>query len=144
MKKTVILLLLIILSGCIKNPTEKVPILKVEMLLNETNGTVRAEEYTITPATIDYIKRPKEMLAESFPTIGGRVWVTKYKNISSSIGPWAYTPYNGPGKYNLTLGFREGMYPVPNDTLHVSIIVVNKKGERIGYVVQNLNWTEPK
>lgn len=141
-KKLVILLFLfgIVFSGCI-NPARQVPIVKVNITFVEKEGIAEAENYTLTQETISYISRPRSTVAESFPAIAARATVLKGKN--SSIGPWEMVPYKGGGTYSFNIGFKEEHYPEPDDKVHISIIVVDKKGERIGYVIENIIWRLP-
>jgi hypothetical protein len=92
----------------------------------------------LTQGTIAYISRPGHTQAESFPAIAARMTIMKGKN--SSIGPWEALPYKGSGIYSFNLGFNENQYPARNDLVHISIMVVDEKGERIGYVTEDIIW----
>ncbi len=140
MKALTVLLLLfwVIISGCIANPAKDVPVVQVNITFVEKQGIVEAENCTITEGTVKYIARPRRTVAESFPAIAARTTLMKGKN--SSIGPWEALPYKGSGTYSFNLGFHENHYPVSNDTVHISIMVVDEKGERIGYVTKNIVW----
>jgi hypothetical protein len=140
--KTVTIFLLIsgiILSGCI-NPLREVPVVKANVILVENNsqGTVDAESYTFTQGNVSYFNRPKKTQADSFPAIAGRIMIAKGNK--SVIGPWEMLNYSGNGNYSFIMGFRENEYPVAGDTIHVSIMVVDKDGSRIGYIVDNIKW----
>ncbi|MBU4220575.1 MAG: hypothetical protein KKA10_02965 [Euryarchaeota archaeon] len=125
------------ISGCI-NPAGQVPIVKVNITFIEKEGIAEAENYTITQGTVRYIARPRSTMAESFPAIAARATIMKGKN--SSIGPWEALPYKGSGAYSFNLGFHDDHYPAPNNLVHISIMVVDKEGERIGYVTENIIW----
>lgn len=125
------------ISGCI-NPAGQVPIVNVNITFIEKEGIAEAENYTFTQGTVKYIARPRSTAAESFPAIAARTTIMKGKN--SSIGPWETLPYKGSGTYSFNLGFHENHYPACNDFVHISIMVVDKKGERIGYVTENIVW----
>ncbi len=140
MKISIILCLFVALmiSGCMENPLKEVPVVMVNITFSEKDGTVIAENYDLKQASVNYLNRPTHTQAESFPAISARTSLLKDKN--SSIGPWEMIPFKGNGTYSFNIGFKENRYPAPNDTVHVSIIVVDEKGERIGYVIDNLVW----
>ena len=140
MKSLIIILLFlgIIISGCVENPTKEVPVVKVNITFEEKNGIVEAESYKLPPGTVSYLSRPRTTQADKFPAIGARTTILKGEN--STIGPWEMVPYKGNGTYSFNIGFEENHYPVPNDTIHVSIMVVDKNGGRIGYVIENIKW----
>jgi hypothetical protein len=125
------------ISGCI-NPAGQVPIVNVNITFIEKESIAEAENYTLTQETVSFLSRPRSTQAESFPAIAARTTIMKGKN--SSIGPWETLPYKGSGAYSFNLGFYENHYPAPNDLVHISIMVVDKKGERIGYVTENIVW----
>ncbi len=139
MKLIVIFLFIlgIIVSGCI-SPTKEVPVVKVNLTFVEKQGIVEAENYKLMQGTIDYINRPRRTQAESFPAIGARATILKGKN--STMGPWEMTSYKGNGTYSFNIGFDEKHYPASNDTVHVSIYVLDKNGERIGAVIKDIIW----
>ena len=142
MKISIILLILLgaMFTGCVSNPIKEVPVVKVNITYQEKNGIVEAMNYTITQGKVAYIDRPRMTQAKSFPAIGARITIMKGKN--STIGPWEMVTYTGNGTYSFNIGFDETRYPSNNDTVHISIIVVDTKGERIGYVVDNIIWKE--
>lgn len=129
------LLIFILVSGCINT---EVPVIKVEITLTEREGIVEADNYTLTPENVSYIARPKRNYAESFPAIAGRATVFHGKD--TIIGPWETLPYKGNGVYTFNIGLDERGYPKVNDMVHVSIMVVDKNGDRIGYVVDDIKW----
>ena len=139
LKKFIILLFLfgIMISGCI-NPAGQVPIVNVNITFIEKEGIAEAENSTLTQGTVKYIARPRSTAADTFPAIAARTTLMKGKN--SSIGQWETLPYKGSGTYSFNLGFHENHYPAPDDMVHISIMVVDKKGERIGYVTENIIW----
>lgn len=137
-KKFIILLTFVIsimISGCIN---ADVPIIKVNMTFVEKEGIVEADHYTLTPENISYIARPKKNYADSFPAIAGRTTIFDSKD--TIIGPWETLPYKGSGTYTFNIGFDERRYPKINDMVHVTIMVVDKNGDRIGYVVEDIKW----
>ncbi len=138
--KIVIILLLalgIMMSGCMSNPAKQVPIVKVNITFVEKQGTVEPEHYTLIQGTTAYISRPRTT-AQPFPAISARATILKGDN--SSIGPWEMIPYTGNGTYSFNLGFRDDQYPQTNDTVHISIIVIDKAANNIGYVVKDIRW----
>ncbi len=140
MKKIIIVLLIlsgIIISGCIANPLRQVPVVKVNITFAEDKqGIAQVVNYTLTQGTVNYLSRPRQTVADSFPAIGSRMIIPKY----SSIGPWEMVPYKGSGTYSYNIGFDEKHYPVTNDTVHVSIIVVNANAGRIGNLEEIIKW----
>ncbi len=128
----------LVISGCIENPAKQVPVVKVNITFVEKQGIVEAAKYTLTQGTVPYFNRPQSTQAESFPAIGARTTIAK--GINSTIGPWEMVQYMGNGTYSFNIGFDEKNYPAANDTVHISIIVVDKDGNRIGYVVDNIIW----
>ena len=127
-----------IISGCIGNSTKQVPVVHVNITLVEKDGYVEVENYKLTQEMVNYLSRPRTTQAESFPAITARTMIVKGKN--SSIGPWETLPYKGNGAYSFNIGFKEDKYPVLNDTVHISIMIVDKKGGQIGYFVQDMIW----
>lgn len=144
MRKSILLLLLfgVILSGCVQNPLKQVPVMKVNITFVEKMGYVVPENYTITQGMVDYAARPKNTIAKSFPAIAGRTMVVKNNTNATmeSTSPWEAIEYNGNGTYLFNIGFDEEYYPDPKDYVHISIMVVNKTGKRIGYVVVDKIW----
>ncbi len=137
-KKVIILLVIaasILISGCINTD---VPIIKVNITFVEREGIVEADHYTLTQENISYIARPKKNYAESFPAIAGRT--TMFHGKDTVIGPWETLPYKGSGVYTFNLGFDERGYPKVNDMVHITIMVVDKNGDRIGYVIEDIKW----
>lgn len=137
-KKFIILLIFVVsilMSGCI-NPD--VPVIKVDITFVEKEGIVEEKNYTLTPANVSYIARPKKNYADSFPAIAGRSTIFDGKD--TVIGPWETLSYKGSGVYKFNIGFDERRYPKINDMVHVTIMVVDKNGDRIGYVVENIKW----
>jgi len=128
----------IIISGCIGNPTTEVPVVHVNITFMEKKGFAEVEKYNITQDTINYLGRPRTTQAESFPAIAARTMILKEKN--SIIGPWETLSYKGNGTYSFNIGFEEDNYPVIDDKIHISIMVVDKKGERIGYFIKDIIW----
>ncbi len=127
-----------IFSGCIGNPTKQVPVVHVNITFVEKEGFSQVQNYKITQETVNYLGRPKKTQAESFPAITARTMIMKEKN--SSIGPWETLSYNGNGIYSFNIGFKDDNYPAAGDKVHISIMVVDKKGDRIGYFVQDMVW----
>ena len=137
-KKVIILYIIvasILISGCINTET---PIIKVDITFIEAEGIVGADHYKLTPENVSYIARPKKIYAESFPAIAGRTTIFDGKD--TIIGPWETLPYKGSGAYTFNIGFDERRYPKINDMVHVTIMVVDKNGDRIGYVVEDIKW----
>ncbi len=144
MKSIIVLLFLlgIIVSGCIDNPIKQVPVVKVNITFVETNGKVFAENYTLTQGMVDYAGRPRNTRAESFPAIAARTMVVRNNTNASTEGngPWEAVLFKGNGTYKFNIGYNENYYPNPGDLVHVSIMVVNATGKRVGYVVDNMIW----
>jgi hypothetical protein len=140
MKFIYILLLLsgMILSGCISNPAKQVPVVQVNITFVEQQGIAQVVDYKLTQKTVNYLSRPKTTVAESFPAIAARTMIIKGKN--SSIGPWETLPYKGDGTYSFNIGFNEDDYPFINDSVKVTLMVVDIKGQRIGDFVQDIIW----
>lgn len=132
------LFLIILISGCIENPFKEVPVVKVSITFLEKEGIAEAENYTLIQGYVTYFNRPRLTVAEKFPAIAGRTTISKGKN--STIGPWETLAYNGNGTYSFNLGFRENHYPTYNDIIHISIMVVDEKGKKIGYIVDDIIW----
>ena len=117
------------------NPIREVPVIKVNIKFTERNGIAEADQYSFTQGTIGYLNRPRDTTARSFPAIAGRVTSLKGK-----IGPWEAVPFNGTGNYSFNIGFSENNLPVHNDIISISAMVVDKDGQRIGYVRDNIMW----
>ena len=125
----------ILLSGCIY---ADVPVIKVNITFIEKEGIVEASNYTLITENISYIARPKKIYADSFPAIAGRTTIFDGKD--TVMGPWETLPYKGSGIYTFNIGFDERRYPKINESVHVTIMVVDKNGDRIGYVVEDMKW----
>ncbi len=140
MKLVVIIFFLlgIVVSGCVANPARQVPVVHVNISFVEKQSIVEVENYRLTQGKVNYLSRPRTTQAESFPAIAARTMIVD--GLNSTIGPWEMLSYNGSGTYTFNIGFLEDQYPLRNETVHVSIMVVDKKGERIGYFVQNIMW----
>jgi len=140
MNKMLILLILfvIIVSGCLSNPFKQVPVVKVNITYVETGGKVAVENLTVTQGTVDYAARPQVTQARSFPAIGARIVTSKGKN--SSIGPWEMVLYKGNGTYSFNVGFKEGAEISNNDNVSVYIYLLDKKGDRLSLVTRDIVW----
>lgn len=149
-KRSVILLMSIILiitfvSGCI-NPMRQVPVMKINITYTEREGIVEADAHSFTQDNVSYLDRPKRTQAESFPAIIGRATIVKKITSDNAmfngttVGPWEALPYKGNGSYSFYVGFSEGNYPETGDTIHISVMVVDKTGQRIGYIVEDSTW----
>ena len=149
-KKVMILLLFSIListfiSGCI-NPMEKVPVMKINITFTERQGIVESDSYSFTQDSVSYLNRPQRTQAQSFPAVIGRATVVKKvikadaKFNGTVIGPWETVTYKGNGSYSFYVGFYDGGYPESGDTVHVSVMVVDSTGQRIGYITADTTW----
>jgi len=136
-KNILLLLILIIGTGCV-NPIKEVPVIKVNISLVEREGIVDIFSEKFTQDNVSYINRPKNTQADSFPAIATRTMITKGND--SIIGQWEMVQYTGSGNYSFNIGFHENHYPVRGDKIHISVIVVDKNGERIGYLVKDIKW----
>jgi hypothetical protein len=133
----IFLLLGIIISGCLSNPTKQVPVIHANITLVENQGIVEAENYRLIQGTVNYLNRPKSTQPEAFPAISARAVISKGKN--STIGPWENLAYKGNGTYSFDIGFEEE-YPAPGDKINIYIYVWDKNGGRIGYLTQDIIW----
>lgn len=140
MKKILVLGLLLVasvtISGCVK--VSQVPIIKVNVTFAENESVAEVQNYTLTPGNIEFFNRPKSIQAKSFPAIAGRV--TFLEGNHTVIGPWETLPYNGNGTYTFNIGFSESRHPNVNEMVHISIMVVDKNGDRIGYFIKDIKW----
>lgn len=139
MRSIIVLLLIlgIVISGCISNPLRQVPVVNVNVTFTEKQGYPVAETINLTQKTVDYAARPQTRQT-FFPAIVGRTMVSKGKN--STVGEWEMKEYNGPGVYSFDIGFVEGHEPAFNDTVLVSIYIMDKKGETIFFGNQYILW----
>ncbi len=141
MKSILILLLLIfviVVSGCIENPTKQVPVVHANITLAEKEGVVNFESYKLVQGTVNYLGRPRTEQAETFPAISARTVILKGEN--STIGPWENLPYKGSGTYSFDIGFTEGKYPASKDNVNIYIYVWDEKGNRIGFISYQMIW----
>jgi hypothetical protein len=149
-KKIMILLVFSILiptslSGCI-NPMGVVPVMKIDINYTERQGIAESDSHSFTQDNVSYIDRPKRTQAQSFPAIIGRATVIKKvidnnaKFNGTVIGPWEALPYKGNGSYSFYVGFYDGGYPESGDTVHISVMVVDNAGQRIGYITEDEIW----
>lgn len=136
-----ILLLGILISGCIENPLKQVPVVKVNITLVEKEGLAVAENSSFTQGTVDYAGRPQSPVS-TFPVISGRTMVTRKNSNASTLSTseWESLPYKGNGTYTFNIGFNENYYPDPGDMVHVSVLIADEKGSRIGYTINNMIW----
>ena len=139
------ILIITFLSGCI-NPMRQVPVMKINITYAEREGIVDADAHSFTQGNVSYLDRPKRTQAESFPAIIGRATIVKKIKSDNAIfngttvGPWEALPYKGGGSYSFYIGFSDGNYPESGDTIHISVMVVDKTGQRIGYIVEDSTW----
>lgn len=115
-----------------------VPIVKVNVTFLEKGGIVQATNYSIVQGSVGYFNKPSKDVANNLPAIFGRVTLGIEKE--ASIGPWETLPYKGNGTYQLNLGFYRGRNPKVGMPVHISVLVADKNGERIGYLVSNMEW----
>jgi hypothetical protein len=140
-----IILFLTFISGCI-NPMKQVPVMKINITFAEKEGIVETVAHSFTQGNVSYIDRPRKTQADSFPAILGRETLVKnntgdHTNPGGTIiGPWETLPYKGSSSYSFNIGFNEGNYPESGDTVHISIIVVDNTGQRIGYFIEDTIW----
>ncbi len=133
-----VFIILAFLISIISSTNKDVPVIKVDALFIAKDNIVEIENITLVPGNVSYIDRPKKTQADSFPAIAARV--TSLRGNESVIGPWETVSYNGTGKYSFNIGFDEKYHPKIKDMLHVSIMVVDKTGQRIGYFVKDIVW----
>jgi hypothetical protein len=133
----IFLLLGIIISGCVSNPTKQVPVIHANIILAEIQGLAEVENYKFIQGTVNYLNRPKSTQPEAFPAISARAVILKGEN--STIEPWENLPYKGNGTYSFDIGFEE-KYPAPGDKINIYIYVWDKNEGRIGYLVQDIIW----
>ena len=69
------------------------------------------------------LKRPQANL-QQFPVISSHALVN-----NSHFSNWGMAEYNGTGKYNLQIGFEEGAYPKPNESIFVITYIYNDEGK---------------
>lgn len=115
-----------------------VPVIKANVTFVEKDGIVQATNYSFVEGKVSYFNRPNKGVAESLPAIFGRVTIGT--GVKAVIGPWETLPYTGNGTYQLSFGFREGRTPTVDTPVHISILVADKDGERIGYLVSDMKW----
>lgn len=115
-----------------------VPVVKVNVTFVEKEGIVQATNYSIVQGSVGGFNKPNKDVANSLPAIFGRVTLGTGKD--ASIGPWETLPYKGNGTYQLNLGFYNGRIPKVGMPIHISVLVADKDGERIGYLVKDMEW----
>lgn len=144
MRPIIVLLVLlgIIVSGCLQNPTKQVPVVKVNITFTEKQGKFYPLNYTLTQGMVDYAARPMKTNVEKFPAISSRTMVVKNNTNGTmqALSPWENLPFKGNGTYKFNIGFNEKYYPDKGDLVHISIIVSDEKAQRVGYVVENKVW----
>lgn len=133
-----VFIILAFLINIMSNTNKDIPVIKVDAVFIEKDNIVEIENITLVPGNVSYIDRPRKTQADSFPAIAARV--TSLKGNDSVIGPWETVGYNGTGKYSFNIGFDEKYHPKVSDMLHVSIMVVDKTGQRIGYFIKDIVW----
>jgi hypothetical protein len=134
----VVFIILAFLTNIVSNVNKDVPVIKADAILLEKDNIVEIENITLVIGNVSYLNRPKKTQADTFPAVAARV--TLLRGNKSIIGPWETVSYNGSGRYSFNIGFNEMYYPKINDRIHVSIMIVDKKGERIGYFVKDMIW----
>lgn len=143
MKSIIVLFLLsgILISGCITSPTEQIPVVKVNLTLSESGGVANATSFTFSQGTVEFVKRPKHAVAESFPAITARTIIVRSNATNVTwIGPWETLAYNGNGTYSFNAGFDEKHYPTYGDLVQISVMVVDKNGGRMGSFKELFTW----
>ncbi len=136
--KLVVFLCALSIAGILilgSNMYKDVPVIKVSMsLVEKQDGTVEVQNYTLVQDNVNYINRPKRINAKSFPAISGRIFVNK------RIGSWESISYNGTGNYTTSIAFPKDYVPKFGDPMHITIMVVDKDGTKIGYLTENIKW----
>lgn len=155
MRRMVLLLVVVLVlfaSGCLKNPVEQVPVVKVDLVLkhnpnasSEKKVVVEGFNYLVT--TENFISRPWDQMSTAyFPGVQARVQLFRNVSVDGKVrkkvvfGPWASVPYKGEGEYSLVLGFKEGEYPQEGDQMHISVLIVDKEGKKLGYFINDTTW----
>lgn len=133
-----VVIILIFLANTYKEINREMPVIKVDMIIVEKEGIANIENVTLTPGNVSYANRPNKTVAKRFPAIAARA--TFLKSANGVIGPWETLDYNGTGRYSFNIGFSDIHYPQINDKIHVSIMIVDKDGNRIGYFVKDTVW----
>jgi FtsP/CotA-like multicopper oxidase with cupredoxin domain len=145
-------LLVLSVSGCLKSPTEQVPVVKVDLTLKHNDDAdsekrVVVEKFEQTMTSVNFISRPQDQTSSAyFPGVQARVQLFRNVTVDGAVrkqvvfGPWASVPYKGDGEYSLVLGFKEGEYPQEGEQVHITVMIVDKDGKTIGYFINDSLW----
>ncbi|VVB86240.1 Uncharacterised protein [uncultured archaeon] len=124
----------LMVSGCIGNIGENVPVMYVNVTVGEPNGTMVIQEIEAHTGEMPKLTAPQERTPNEFPAI--------YVNVVQDMFPRAFQTgkdYSGPGVYNFTLGFQREI----NRSVPMQIIAqaINKTSDTVDLKVMNFNWT---
>ncbi|MBW6517740.1 MAG: hypothetical protein K0A89_04465 [ANME-2 cluster archaeon] len=105
--------------------SEKVPVIKAKFEIIEVDNETIIIDRSVEQSKTTYLKRPRSELQE-YPLL------TSHAAINGVYySDWGITQYNGPGEYEIQMGFREGYYPVSNDYVMVISYLYDEEGNVI-------------
>ena len=102
--------------------SEPVPIIKVKLDILEVDGEFIIIDKFFEQSQTTYLKRPRSEL-QDFPLISSHAAVN-----GQFFSEWGILKYNGPGEYEVLMGFREGFYPESNASIMVITYIYDEEG----------------
>lgn len=121
----VVLVILFIFGINFFDFSEKVPIVKATFEFIEVDDEILVIDKSVDQSMTTYLKRPQSELQE-YPLIAAHAAIN-----GIYYTDWGIVNYNGPGEYEILMGFRDDIYPQSNDTIMVITYIYDDNGTAI-------------
>jgi len=118
-------------SGCLQT---SVPVIEADITIELIEGEPAITSVNLTPSEMSVLRAPRGTDV-GFPSVNGQTIINFEK-----VGYWAAVPYEGPGEYHLTLGFRKDDLPQELDHIRIIITINDERGDTIEKVQEILIW----
>jgi len=114
--------------------TEKVPLVKATFEIIEVDNETLIIDKSVEQSQTTYLKRPQSELQE-YPLIASHATIN-----GIYYTEWGIVNYNGPGEYEILMGFRNGKYPESNDYVMVITYIYDEEGITIFKDISEFYW----
>ncbi|MCL7412485.1 MAG: hypothetical protein M8353_02580 [ANME-2 cluster archaeon] len=102
--------------------SEKVPIVKATFEFIEVDNEILVIDKSVGQSQTPYLKRPQSEL-QDYPLIASHAAIN-----GIYYTDWGIMNYDGPGEYEILMGFRDEKYPISNDTIMVITYIYDENG----------------
>lgn len=137
----VLLVLIVIQSGCVGKLVEKRPVLTVNLVLTGTYDNPVIDEYSTIATAINMPLLKQQQYDDcDLPSIYSRAFYRQ-----NAISNTRTTPYHGAGNYSLTITFNDKPIPSSPDE-HITLLVgiIDSDGTNLLKQYIYLRWPEVK